>query len=703
MKIYSSVIHSDRRNAVWFLAVLVAVMTFLLYLPALRGEFLIWDDPGYVVNNPHIHSIDRGLLSWAFTDMSTGFWLPATWISYAFDYRLWGLDPFGFHLTSLVLHALNSLLVVILVVRLLQCARAGKTDSDVHPVLAGSGILISGGVAGALFGLHPQHVESVAWITERKDVLNAFFFLLSLLCYLSYTAKDAATPRPLLERICDIRYIGAIVFFLLSLLSKPMTVVFPIVLLLIDWYPLARYGRRRLAVILAEKLPFFLGAAGAGIVTMNSASPFTLVTLADVSPWSRLLVAGKAVIAYIRMMLVPAGLSPLYEHPGNNLSTVTLEYGGSLLLVIIVTACAISVARRFPVWPAVWAYYLVTLLPVLGFAQNGPQEMADRFTYLPSVGPLLLAGLAAAWLWSKAGAGGGRSFAKWTMVAIGTLYLLLLSGVSLRQMKIWNNSVSLWNHVIENGFSRSSLAYNNRGMAFLEIGNYQQAIDDCTRALSIQPGYFLAHYNRGKAFMLSNRPDLAIEDLSRAIVSSPRYADAYALRGEIYREQGKPDQAIAEYNAALALNPQLFEVYNYRGIAFKELGKFDRAIEDYNRNIALLKDSAEAYNNRGVAYRHLGRLDLAVADYSRAIAINPGFSLAYCNRGIAYKEKKNYQQAVEDFKRATSLSPDLIKAYLESAECFRLMGRPDLARQEYEAACSHNSLEGCNALKMQVK
>jgi tetratricopeptide (TPR) repeat protein len=632
--------------------------------------------------------------------MSTGFWLPGTWITYAFDYRLWGLDPFGFHLTSIILHSLNSLLVVILVVRLLQCARKGNAGSDVHSILDGNGILIAGGVVGALFGLHPLHVESVAWITERKDVLNAFFFLLSLLCYLSYTAKETAPPRPLPGRMCDISYVGTFVFYLLSLLSKPMTVVFPLILLIIDWYPLARFKRRRLAGVLAEKLPFFLAAAAIGVVTMNSASPFTLVTFADVSPWSRILVAGKAVIAYIRMMLMPVGLSPLYEHPGNKLSVVTLEYGGSLLLALLVTVCAIAVARRSPVWPAVWAYYLVTLLPVLGFAQNGPQEMADRFTYLPSIGPFLLGGLAAAWLWSKAGGGrGGRVVARRTMVVIGVLYLLLLSVVSIRQIKIWNNSVSLWNHVIENGFSRSPLAYNNRGMAFLEMGKYQQAIDDCTRALSIQPSYFLAYYNRGKAFMLSGRLDLALEDLNRAIAFSPKYADAYAMRGEVYKAQGNLDAAIAEYTAALALNPQLFEVYNYRGIVFKELGQFDRAIDDYNRTIALLPDSAEAYNNRGVANRHLGRLDQAVADYSKAITLDPGFALAYCNRGIVLKDMKKYEEAIGDFQKATSLDPDLIKGDLEMAECYRAIGRPDLARQAYQAACNKRSEEGCTALQ----
>jgi tetratricopeptide (TPR) repeat protein len=427
-----------------------------------------------------------------------------------------------------------------------------------------------------------------------------------------------------------------------------------------------------------------------------TATPFALVSIDTVSLWSRILVAGKAIVSYLGMMIVPLGLSPLYDHPGNNVSLLMPEYGGSLLLVMLITAGLFFIAGRTRILPVVWLYYLVTLLPVLGLAQNGPQEMADRFTYLPSLGPFLLAGVAAAWLWSRPAR--ERIGVRCAIVLLGVFYFGLLSVLLIRQISVWKDSVVLWDYVIGNGYSRSPRSYNNRGMAYLERGVYDRAIADCTTALSIQPGYYRALYNRGKAYLAIGRPDLALEDLNGSIASSPEYADAYALRGEIRKARGDLGGAIADYTTALSLDPQLYEVYLYRGIALKDSGAFERAIDDYNRTIALVPDSPEAYNSRGAAYRHLGRMEQALADYNRSIALNPEFSLAYCNRGILHKQMKNYESAIADFRKAKALDPDLIKAYLELAECFQATGRIDLAREEYRAACSRKSAEACRAL-----
>jgi len=688
---------TDRQRMV-IVAMMVAVVTFLCYLPSLRGEFLVWDDPTYVFNNTHIRSFSLDFISWAFTSAS-GSWHPVTWISYAFDYLLWGLNPFGYHLTSVICHALNSLLVVLLSVRLLEDARAAITDSDLPSVFDGNGILIAGGVVGALFGLHPLHVESVAWISDRKDLLCAFFFLCSLLSYRQYVAgiRPVAASHNGHSRRHYRQYLLCLCFFLLALASKGVAVTLTPVLLILDYYPFSRLRTfKDVRAALVEKIPFILLSLLITVIgflgqkNLGALNPYSFLTLPE-----RILTAFRAAAVYLWKMVVPLHIIPYYPHP-DKITILAWEYLLGTVTVTGLTVLCVCLRRQQKVLLCVWGYYLITLLPVSGIVPVGGFYMADRFTYLPSIGPFLLGGLAAAWLWSK---GKDNAAVRRSMVAIAVLYLAVISTLLFRQIMVWNNSVTLWSHVIEKGPYEIPLAYNNRGMAFLQQENYERAIADCSRALELQPNYHLAYYNRGKAYLRSGRLSLAMADLNRTVAIAPSYAEAYSLRGEAYRELGDLKAAIRDYSTALAINPEFYEVYLYRGIAFKESGDFSRAIEDYNRTLALVPDSPEAYNSRGAAYRHLGQLAQALADYSRAIVLDPEFSLAYCNRGILHKQMNNCETAIADFKRAAALSPGLIKAYLEAGDCYRLLGRPDLAEHEFQAACLRQSEEGCTALQ----
>lgn len=695
---------ADLRLAAKYLAAVVAVITFILYLPALRCEFLLWDDTLYVFNNPHIRSLDLQFLKWAFTDLSAGFWHPLTWISYAIDYALWKLNPFGYHLTAITLHALNSFLVVILVTRLIDVAQEVEADVGKQSFLDGRLVLLVGGVTGILFGLHPLHVESVAWASERKDLLCALFFLWSLIVYVNYLVvlKNNLPSAACSAMKFNREYFLALFLFILALASKTMAVTLPIVFLLLDYYPFGRIKNgKNLAVVIAEKIPFFLCSLFISLISVFAQNNLGALTPGKaMSLYERTLIAFRALALYLWKMLVPLQLNPIYLFP-KNISVFSMEYPLEIVSVLGVSAaCIYLFKKKKKVYLIAWGYYLITLLPVIGFVPICSFSMADRFTYLPSLGPFLMAGLAMAWLWKRIDhAGVNVTLARRSVIALAAMYFVFLSVLLVRQINVWNNSVTFWSQVIEKSPYEFPLAYSVRGLAYLEMGMYEQAINDCNKAIMIQPDYPQAYLNRARVYMATGRLAPAKEDLDKAIAFDGKYADAYSFRGQVHNAMGNLAAAIADYTSAVNIDPGLYEVYNYRGIAFKQTGEYSRAIDDYNRTLAVLPDSEEVYNNRGVANRYLGRLDLAVADYSKAIAVNPGFALAYCNRGIAFKELKNYEKAIADFQKAKTLEPDLIKAYLELAECFHFTGRSDLALREYEAACSRSSAEGCNALQ----
>ncbi|HXI09833.1 MAG TPA: tetratricopeptide repeat protein, partial [Thermodesulfobacteriota bacterium] len=451
-------------------ALLCALASFLVYAPTLNYGFINWDDPEYVYNNPLIRSMDAGFFISILTRPYFGNWHPLTMLSYALDYRFWGLNPAGYHLTNIVFHGLNTALVLVLAVRLLRASGARWTASE--EVLAGV-------VAAVFFGLHPVHAESVAWVSERKDVLSAFFFILSLLAYLKY----AADP---LKR----RYAAALVFFILALMSKPMAVTLPVVLLVLDFYPLRRSFSGRTVV---EKLPFFALAAGASALTMW-AQKGALAREGVLTLGARVATAVRAAGFYLYKMALPFDLAPYYPHPVS-IDFFTPEYiGAAVFLAAVTVFCFVTVKRHRGLLSG-WLYYLVTLLPVLGLIQVGGQAAADRYTYIPSIGVAVLLGAGVAAL---AGRLPARGFA-----ALGTaLSLILAASLSygtLRQAAIWKDSETLWTYEIGE-FPKTHVAYNNRGLARQDRGEMQGALEDFSKAISLAPELAELYNNRGAAF-----------------------------------------------------------------------------------------------------------------------------------------------------------------------------------------------------------
>ncbi len=382
-------IAENKRRGSYYLATVVALITLAVYLPALRNDFVNFDDPIHAYNNLNIRSLNLNFFKWAFTTFDSGIWHPLTWLSHGLDYAVWGLKPLGHHLTSIIIHALNTFLVVLLSIRLLDIRRKHSEDST---FLNKQGMLIAGGVAGLLFGVHPLHVESVAWVAERKDVLCGMFYLLGILSYLEYAQTPSKNVSSwLFNRFYQLSFL----FFVLALLSKPMAVSLPVVLLILEWYPLQRIRSfKTLQAAVVEKLPFFALCLISSLVALSAQKAAgAMIQLTDAPLASRALVSIKALMMYLWKMAIPFDLAPLYPYP-RYVVLMSFEYLSLIALAGGITLVCIYMAQRQQLWLSLWSFYLITLLPVIGIVQVGSQSMADRYTYLPSLGPFLLIGIA---------------------------------------------------------------------------------------------------------------------------------------------------------------------------------------------------------------------------------------------------------------------------------------------------------------------
>lgn len=513
-------------------AIVSAIATLLVYIPALANGFVSLDDWDYVVQNPFIRRIDPAFLWSAFTEAHVYNWHPLTMISYGADYALWGLDPFWYHLENVIFHAANTLLTGLLGARLVKSYLANR-GRETGPI----NLFFVALVTALLFGLHPVHVESVAWISERKDVLFMFFFLLSILSYINYTEAKGAK---------GLYYPASLFFFALSVMSKPMAVTLPLILIILDYCPLER-GVAPLRSFI-EKTPFFALSALSGILTIWAQSAGGALTTLEAIPFpTRLLVALRGYAFYLYKLVFPTGLVPLYPYP-DNASLPDIEYIGSISLILIITAVCIATFRRYRFLSAAWAFYLITLLPVIGLVQAGSQSAADRYMYLPSLALFLLAGILAGYLASR------PPFKKRASIVIGATAVLMavFSIMTIRQISIWKDPVTMWSAVIK-VYPESYLARYNLGGVYKAYGDFDRAIIQFTETLALKPGFSEALNNRGAAYIMTGDNKRAAADLEKAVEADPRNAEAHYNRAIAFENLGMNDLAIESYKRSAEL------------------------------------------------------------------------------------------------------------------------------------------------------
>ncbi len=614
----------------------LAILTIIAFSPLKDSGFIIYDDEQYITKNVYVQSgLSAESISKAFSsDLAkySGHWHPLTWLSLMLDHSLFGLNPTGYHLVNLLFHVLNAVLLFLVLRRMTKATWPGA-------------------FVAALFAIHPLHVESVAWVVERKDVLSTFFWMLTMGAYSYYVEQKTVQ-----------RYAFVVLFFILGLMSKPMLVTLPFVLLLLDFWPLQRFteaipapripaaeikpevsGKKKksrkkdaekaaaavkvsevtkpavpefkwslIYPLLLEKVPLFVLAVLSSIVTYLAAhSSGTVPSLDVLTPSVRIGNAIVSYVVYIGKMIVPVNLAVFYPHPGN---VVLWQVLAAAIFLIALTSVVIWKAKKLPYLATGWFWYLGTLLPVIGIIQAGTQAMADRYTYVSLIGLFIII----AW-------GIPELLKNWKhrqeiLAALSVLSLLVFSVITWNQAGYWKNSITLFDHVLEVTHN-NWLITNNRGLAYKNLGDYPQAMKDFDEAIRIKPEYAEAYYNRGLAHKALGNAGQAIADYSRAIRIKPNMAEAYNNRGNAYGESGDCNQALMDFNAALEINPSFAEAYMNRGNAYNCLGNYQQAIDDYGRAIEQKPDYAASYYNRAVAYSKMGNGKLAILDLKTAAGL----------------------------------------------------------------------------------
>jgi tetratricopeptide (TPR) repeat protein len=646
----------------WVVPAVVGLATCLAFLPTLQNQFVNWDDPFNLLDNPHYRGLGWPQLRWMVTTFHMGHYIPLTWMTLGLDYLLWGMKPVGYHVTSLVLHAANAVVFYFVARRLLGLALPGPAARSQ------AGLTLSAGVAALLFALHPLRVESVAWATERRDVLSGFFYLLAIVSHLRSCQREGHGRR---------WYWTSLALFGCALLSKSMAVSLPLVLLILDVYPLRRLGGTtgwwspRARRVYADTLPFVVLAAIASGVAMVAQ-----LTVKAAAPLDQLGVSGRLAISayglgfYLWKTLAPVHLSPLYEPPAV-LRPWTRPFLLSYGVIAVVTALALGLRRRLSGLGAAWMAYVVILLPVLGLFQSGPQIAADRYTYLACLGWVVLAGAGVLAWWRL-------SPVLVTGLVVGVL--LALGVLSWNQVQVWHDSEKLWAHTLDMD-PKSSFAHNNWGVALTDQGkvaeaveHYQQAllarqgklaekIEHYQQVLRIQPNDAGAHINLGKALARQGKLAEAIEHYEQVLRIQPNNAEVHSNLGLALAGQGKLTEAVEHYQQALRIQPDFAEAHGNWGLALAGQGKLAEAVEHYQQALRVQPNNAGAHINLGNALAGQGKLTEAVEHFQQALRIQPNDAEAQTNLGNALADQGKFAEAIKSYQQALRIKPDFAEAH----------------------------------------
>ncbi len=647
-----------------WIGLIPALLTFLAYLPSLGNAF-VWDDGDLIVHNPYLWSLNTASLRWMGTTFLGGNWYPLTWLSLALDERFGGLNPVLFHLDNLVLHFLNTLLVYKVGLVLLkwpwETGNAGEKQSENWEKPAAF-------LLAVLFGLHPIHVQSVVWAADRTDLLCGLFSLLSLNAYLEYVRfLHGRSPWPVLrsskseggyqgEGGWKFQYFLCMAFFGLALLSKAMAVTLPVVFLLLDGWPLGRLRRPQAEEdpaptnknrVFVEKIPFLLLSLTAGIVAVMARSKGGAPLSLREWPWvPRILSAFHSLAFYLLKMAVPIHLAAYYplflgRAPWN---------GGNLLAFFLVSAVSAACIRLFPIRPwlaAAWLYYLITLAPVLGFVQVGSEAAADRYAYLPCLGPFLVFSASLARLLSS----------RRILLAVGAVGLALGLGYgTILQAATWRDSITLWSRVATLSPGVSSLACLNLGQAYSQAGWWDDALAAYNQALSLDPVPPYAHEGKGLVLLQKGMAEEAAGEFKSETSLFPGHDSSFASLSLAYQRLGRFSDAEDAAQQALRINPGFAEAYDYLGGAYFRQRRYADAVTAFQKAADLEPQDSLYLFNLSSAYLSLGKWPEAVQALKTAAALSPQNADIYGQLGRAYLEEGQKELAAENEAKARALS-----------------------------------------------
>ena len=636
MRITNNVNNFNARPEVWICLFLV-LSTLFIYLQVGTFEFDNYDTGKYVYDNRHVKAgVTAKGIKWAFTTIYFSNWHPLTWLSHMLDVQLYGLHPGRHHLTNILFHIVNTILLFGILRRM-------------------TGKLWQSGFVATLFALHPLHVESVAWIAERKDLLSTLFGLLVLWSYTRYVQNPSVG-----------RYMPVLIFFLLGLMAKPMMVTLPFVLLLLDYWPLRRLhfdAAKQIEqpakqdpvrwILFVEKLPLIIVSAASCVVTLYAQRAGGSIVSMDVYPFDvRLSNALTSYAGYIGKVIWPAKLAVIYPYDS---MVPAWQTWTACFLILGVTFLSAKCYKSRPWFPVGWMWFLGTLVPVIGLVQVGSQAMADRYTYVPAVGLFIIVawGLFELLAW--------WSYQRLNFAAIAVVISGVLMTITWQQIGYWKNSVTLFQRAVD-VTTNNFIAENNLGHGLLMDRKFAEAAEHFKKSLEINPRFAIAYLNMGLVLSQEDKPDEALEAYAKALALEPDFSVVYNLAGKTHDRLGNTEQAVLNYQQALEFDTAFAEAHNNLGNALFRLGKHDKAFASYQKALTIDPLYAEAYNSLGNYWYHTGNSEKALPNFLQAKKINPKFAEAYNGAGAALIRMGEARNAAAFFREAVKIDPDYVAA-----------------------------------------
>ena len=661
----------------YLLPALVALITFVVFSPALQNGFVNWDDLETLVENQNFRGLTWSHLRWMFTTFHMGHYQPLSWLTFSLDYLVWGMDAFGFHLTNILLHAANAVLFYFITLRLLAIATA--------PISSAAILELASGFSALVFAIHPLRVESVAWATERRDVLSGFFLLLTLLCYLKAVGpgtNDTSGRRWIT---------GSVVLYVFSLLSKASGMTLPLVLLVMDVYPLHRLrggigqwfcaDARR---VWLEKLPFCIAALAAGAVALAAQQKAGALVSTETHDLTGRLVQGLyGTSFYIVKTLLPTNLAPLYEIPSDLYS---FQWRVILAAAVFLLFSVVFFLARYRWQAAVvgWLVYLLLLAPVLGVAQAGLQLVADRYSYLSCMVWAILFASLFIHLWRRSADGVGQAGVTALFIAIPLFVLFSLGGLTWRQTQIWQDSERLWNHAL--AVSPSSMAHFHVGRFAVQRGDLAEAENHLRRAIEINPTNDVIQSNL--ALVLARQGNLsdATVHFYRALKINPADPATLNNMGITLAQQGKLDEAIQHFRRALEIRPGDASGHANLANVMLARGDMDGALKHLRFAIEIDPADAENHYNLAMVLARHGNLAEATQHLRRVVALKPGDAAAANNLAITLAKQGELGEAAQRFEDALGIDPNLAEAHAGLARVLAMQRKPEEAMRHYQEA-----------------
>ncbi len=613
-----------------FLAIIILAITFIVFLPVLGNEFLsTWDDSAYITGNQMIRSISIHSIRQMFSTQIGGTYVPLPLLSYALEYKLFGFSSTAFHFTNLLIHLFCTLFVFAILRRL-----------NLKPVFAAAGAL--------LFGIHPMGVESVAWVTERKDLLYTFFYLASLIAYLDYVTKaDRSYARLAISWV----------LFLLSLFSKIQAVSLPLVLFVIDFY----MNRPLKPKLVAEKVPFLVlslafGIAGIFILKNIGALKINeMFTLPE-----RLFFGAYAFNDYLLKFIVPVGLSALYPYPVKTGETLPLLYYLSPLLIAVLAFFSWKSLKNGRAVAFGFLFFTLSVFFLLQIFGAGQGFMADRYTKVPYVGLVFIAGWGVQQYLEKHR--GSRAVA--TAVLASVLFVFMI--LTYRRAGVWKNGETLWTDVIAKYPGKDSRPYACRGLYYKEINEQEKALKDFSRDLALDPGDVEILQFRGNIYFARGQDDSAYADYIRALGIRRDNALTMANLGAIYVRRNRFDSALLHLSKALEMDSTQYTAYANRAVVYGAIGRPDESLADFKHYLQSKPDDERVMFSIAMIYYNRGQMQESIGWLNRAVALKPGFPNYRWMRSQAYKLTGNKTEALQDAIKARELGIPVTQEYLNS-------------------------------------